>query len=215
MIDFENELNPSQLEAVRTVDGPLLVIAGAGSGKTRVIEYRVLYLVQNNVAPGSILLLTFTRKAAAQMLSRASRHDARCSHVEGGTFHSFAYRVLKKYASRLGFGVFTILDEADAENAVHLCVGKLGIDTKDRRFPRKDTLRKIISMSVNKGRTVEDIVDTEYPNFTGRGPDIERVRNEYAAYKFSKGYLDYDDLLVYLALLLSRHEDIRKNLADR
>jgi len=215
MIDFENELNPSQLEAVRTVDGPLLVIAGAGSGKTRVIEYRVLYLVQNRVAPQSILLLTFTRKAAAQMLSRASRHDVRCSYVEGGTFHSFAYRVLKKYAPRLGFSAFTILDEADAENAVHLCVGKLGIDTKDRRFPRKDTLRKIIGMSVNKNRTVQDIVDSEYPNFSCHGTDIGRIKEEYAAYKFSKGYLDYDDLLVYLSLLLSRHEDIRKGLSDR
>ena len=96
MIDFERELNPSQLNAVQTIDGPLLVIAGAGSGKTRVIEYRVLYLVHKGIAPQSILLLTFTRKAAAQMLARASSHDVRCNYVEGGTFHSFAYRILKK-----------------------------------------------------------------------------------------------------------------------
>ncbi|MDD5775772.1 MAG: UvrD-helicase domain-containing protein, partial [Candidatus Omnitrophica bacterium] len=175
MIDFEQELNPSQLEAVRTVDGPLLVIAGAGSGKTRVIEYRVLYLIQRGIAPRSILLLTFTRKAAAQMLARASRHDVRCGSVQGGTFHSFAYRILKKYAGRLGFTTFTILDESDAENAVNLCVGKLGIDSKDRRFPRKDTLRKILSMSINKARPVADIVDAEYPDFTPHVPAICRI----------------------------------------
>jgi len=108
MIDFQQELNASQLEAVQHIEGPLLVIAGAGSGKTRVIEYRVLYLLHHNIKASSILLLTFTRRAAAQMLSRASRHDARCSYVEGGTFHSFAYRILKKYAHRLGRGAFTI-----------------------------------------------------------------------------------------------------------
>lgn len=213
MIDFEQELNPSQLEAVRTVDGPLLVIAGAGSGKTRVIEYRVLYLIRRGISSRSILLLTFTRKAAGQMLARASRHDIRCSYVEGGTFHSFAYRILKKYAGRLGFTTFTILDESDAENAVNLCVGKLGIDSKDRRFPRKDTLRKILSMSINKARPVADIVDAEYPDFTPHVPAICSIREEYAAYKLRKGYLDYDDLLVYLSLLMSRYEDIRACLA--
>jgi DNA helicase II / ATP-dependent DNA helicase PcrA len=215
MIDFERELNPSQLDAVRSVDGPLLVIAGAGSGKTRVIEYRVLYLVQQGIAPQSILLLTFTRKAASQMLARASRHDLRCSSVEGGTFHSFAYRILKKYASRLGFQSFTILDEADAENAVNLCVGKLGLDTSDKRFPRKDTLRKIISMSINKNKPVQDIVDAEYPNFSSQVEAIEKVRDAYRKYKQEKGYLDYDDLLVYLSVLLSRNEDIRRDIAKQ
>jgi len=215
VIDFERELNPSQLDAVRTSDGPLLVIAGAGSGKTRVIEYRVLYLVQHDVQPQSILLLTFTRKAAAQMLARASRNDIRCNYVEGGTFHSFAYRILKKYAGRLGFQTFTILDEADAENAVNLCVGKLGLGDKDKRFPRKDTLRKVISMAINKNRTIQDIVETEYPNFTDHVPAIEKIRDAYRGYKMKKGYLDYDDLLVYLALLLSRYEDIRREIAGK
>jgi DNA helicase-2/ATP-dependent DNA helicase PcrA len=215
MIDFERELNPSQLNAVQTIDGPLLVIAGAGSGKTRVIEYRVLYLVHKGIAPQSILLLTFTRKAAAQMLARASSHDVRCNYVEGGTFHSFAYRILKKYAGRLGFEAFTILDEADAENAVNLCVGKLGLGEKDKRFPRKDTLRKIISMSINKNKKIEDIVDTEYPNFTDHVAAIEKIRDEYRRYKQEKGYFDYDDLLVYLSVLLSRYEDIRKEVSGK
>ena len=215
MIDFERELNPSQLNAVQTIDGPLLVIAGAGSGKTRVIEYRVLYLVHKGIAPQSILLLTFTRKAAAQMLARASSHDVRCNYVEGGTFHSFAYRILKKYAGRLGFEAFTILDEADAENAVNLCVGKLGLGEKDKRFPRKDTLRKIISMSINKNKKIDDIVDTEYPNFTDHVAAIEKIRDEYRRYKQEKSYFDYDDLLVYLSILLSRYEDIRKEVSGK
>src|SRR5512137_1009059 len=103
MIDIKSQLNPSQYEAVTAVDGPVLVIAGAGSGKTRVIEYRVLHLIQSGVNPGSILLLTFTRKAAREMISRAARHDPKCQQVEGGTFHSFAYKTLKKYARLIGF----------------------------------------------------------------------------------------------------------------
>jgi DNA helicase II / ATP-dependent DNA helicase PcrA len=215
MIAFDSELNPSQLNAVRTIEGPLLVIAGAGSGKTRVIEYRVLYLVQHDVPPQSILLLTFTRKAAAQMLARASRHDVRCNYVEGGTFHGFAYRILKKYAHRIGFQTFTILDESDAENAINLCVGNLFPGSKDKRFPRKDTLRKIISMAINKSLSIRDIVDTEFPNFSDYISEIENIRDSYKTYKQQKNYLDYDDLLVYLALVLSRFEDIRLEISKK
>ncbi|MFH0828079.1 MAG: UvrD-helicase domain-containing protein, partial [Candidatus Omnitrophota bacterium] len=103
MIDIKNDLNPSQLEVVNAVEGPVLVIAGAGSGKTRVIEYRVLNLIQNNIPPQSILLLTFTRRAAESMLSRASARESRARLVEGGTFHSFAYSILRKYSSFIGF----------------------------------------------------------------------------------------------------------------
>lgn len=95
MTDFQKNLNPSQFTAVTTLDGPVLVIAGAGSGKTRVIEYRVLYLVQNKISPKSILLLTFARRAAREMLRRAGKHDSRCKDVEGGTFHSFTFNILK------------------------------------------------------------------------------------------------------------------------
>ncbi|MCU0650976.1 MAG: ATP-dependent helicase [Candidatus Omnitrophica bacterium] len=215
MIDISKELNPSQLEAVDAIDGPVLVIAGAGSGKTRVIEYRVLNLIQKNVLPQSILLLTFTRKAASQMLARASRHDRRCSLVEGGTFHSFAYRILKKYSKRLGFDFFTILDESDAENALNLCVGRLALNDKDKRFPRKDTLRKIISMSINKDTPIGGIIETEYPNFIDYSSAVERIADEYRRYKQEKGYFDYDDLLVYLFVCLSRYDDIRREISSR
>ncbi|MBI5206315.1 MAG: UvrD-helicase domain-containing protein, partial [Candidatus Firestonebacteria bacterium] len=149
--NIKDKLNPSQLTAVTTINGPVLVIAGAGSGKTRVIEYRVLNMVQNNIDPCSILLLTFTRKAAREMLFRASQHDVRCRNVDGGTFHSFALRTLKRYAKVLGFSsAFSILDEGDAEEAVYRCYAKQKFYDKEKMFPKKNTLRKIISMAINK-----------------------------------------------------------------
>jgi len=209
------ELNPSQLEAVNTINGPVLVIAGAGSGKTRVIEYRVLNLVKNNVAPSSILLLTFTRRASGQMLSRAARHDARCKDVDGGTFHSFAYRTLKRYAKVIGLSEsFSILDEADSADAVWKCAASLKLFDGEKRFPKKDTLRSIISMSINKSEHIETIVDKEYPHFLDCVADIEKLRKAYIKYKIAKNYVDYDDLLVYLKVLLE-DESIRKRISSK
>ena len=210
-----HELNSEQLEVVNTIKGPILVVAGAGSGKTRVIEYRVLHFVKSGIDPRSILLLTFTKKAAQQMLYRAARHDARCKLVEGGTFHSFAYRTLKKYSGKVGFDEFFILDEADAEDAINACLGKAGFLDKDKRFPKKDTLRKVFSMVVNKNMSVDDILGIEYPNFLKFSFEIEKTRQDYAKYKKSKGYFDYDDLLVYLRDLLEKNEDIRNSLSDQ
>jgi DNA helicase-2/ATP-dependent DNA helicase PcrA len=215
MDDFKNTLNPAQLTAVTTMDGPVLVIAGAGSGKTRVVEYRVLNLIRNKVSPNSILLLTFTRKAAHEMLSRASKHDAQCKNVEGGTFHSFAYKLLKIYSKSLGFaGGFVVLDESDAEEAIHRCASKLGFYERKKRFPKKDTLRSIISMSINKNKSIGQVIKREYPHFAEYVPDIDNLREEYAAYKLDKNYLDYDDLLVYLRILLE-NEEIRGRLSQR
>jgi len=184
-------------------DGPVLVIAGAGSGKTRVIEYRVLNLVTGGARPESILLLTFTRKAAREMISRASRHDPRCGRVDGGTFHSFAFKTLKRYAGALGLsGRFSILDEVDSAEAIRRCAAKLGFFDKEVKFPRKDTLKNILSASLNKGLPISAILEKEYPHFIGLASDIEALRKEYASYKLDKNYLDYDDLLLYLKLLL-------------
>ncbi len=125
MLDLKKHLNSSQYEAVTRTEGPLLVIAGAGSGKTRVIEYSVLHLVRNKTEPGSILLLSFTRRASREMISRAEKHDPMCGYVDGGTFHSFAYKVLKKYAKDIGFSHdFSILDESEAEDAIARCAAK-------------------------------------------------------------------------------------------
>ncbi len=213
--DLKNTLNPAQLSAVTAMDGPVLVIAGAGSGKTRVIEYRVLNLIQNKVSPNSILLLTFTRKAAHEMLSRASKHDPQCKNVEGGTFHSFAYKMLKIYSKSLGFpDGFVVLDESDAEEAIHRCASKLGFYEKKKRFPKKDTLRAIISMSINKNKSIGEVIKREYPHFVEYLSEMDNLREEYAAYKLDKNYLDYDDLLVYLRILLE-NEEIREKLSQR
>jgi len=215
MDDLRRTLNDSQLKAVEMMNGPVLVIAGAGSGKTRVIEYRVLNLIRHKVSPNSILLLTFTRKAAREMLSRASQHDPRCKNVDGGTFHSFAYRILRKYARAIGFaGSFVVLDESDAEEAIHRCAVRMGLYDRKKRFPKKDTLRTIISMTINKNTSLGEVVKREYPHFLENLPGIEALRTEYVSYKVDKNYLDYDDLLVYLSILLG-NDDIRARITDR
>jgi DNA helicase-2/ATP-dependent DNA helicase PcrA len=214
-MDIKKQLNPSQFAAVTTIHGPVLVIAGAGSGKTRVIEYRVLHLVQNDINPNSILLLTFTRNAARQMISRASKHDPQCKNVEGGTFHSFGYKTLKKYVKTMGFpDSFTVLDEGDAEEAIHRCCTNLGLFDKEKRFPRKDTLRNIISVSVNKYISIGEVLKKEYPHFLEYASEIDALRKKYAEYKINSSYLDYDDLLIYLKLLLE-NEEIKDRLSRR
>jgi ATP-dependent DNA helicase UvrD/PcrA len=215
MVDLKSRLNPAQFQAVSSINGPYLVIAGAGSGKTRVIEYRVLHLIQNRISPHSILLLTFTRKASREMISRASRHDPQCRNVDGGTFHSFAYKMLKRYAKIIGVsGSFIVLDEGDAEEAIQRCASKMGLYEREKRFPKKDTLRTIISASVNKSSPVGEIIKKEYPHFIEDIADIEKLRAAYAEYKLDKNYLDYDDLLIFLKILLE-NDDIRERLGRR
>ena len=155
-LDYDGLLNPAQLEAVRATAGPVLVVAGAGSGKTRTLVFRVARLVESGVDPEAILLLTFTRKSAAEMLRRAAGLlDGRCEQVAGGTFHSFANLVLRRYGRALGLqSSFTILDRGDAEDAVGLLRARMGLDKKEKRFPRKQTIAEIFSMAVNKSRTV-------------------------------------------------------------
>ncbi|HTY45196.1 MAG TPA: ATP-dependent helicase [Patescibacteria group bacterium] len=216
-IDYEKELNPGQLSAVQATEGPYLVIAGAGSGKTRVLVYRVAYLVERGVNPGQILLLTFTRKAAQEMLRRASLLlDNRCQHVAGGTFHSFAHMTLRKYAYLVGLAPhFTILDQSDAEDTVNLIRTQLGFHKAEKRFPRKQALLEVISKCVNKSDDLETVLYEEYPQFIQWVQEIEKIRQEYAAYKQVKALVDYDDLLVYLKTLLSRHPDVRLKLCQK
>src|SRR5512145_200266 len=133
-LDYDGLLNPAQLEAVLTTAGPVLVVAGAGSGKTRTLVFRVARLVESGVDPQSILLLTFTRKAAEQMLRRAAGLlDGRCERVAGGTFHSFANMVLRRYGRAVGLeSSFTILDRGDAEDVIGLLRARMGFDKKEK-----------------------------------------------------------------------------------
>jgi DNA helicase II / ATP-dependent DNA helicase PcrA len=216
-IDYKNELNAGQYNAVSSVNGPHLVIAGAGTGKTRTIVYRVAYLVELGVKPEHILLLTFTRKAAQEMLRRASiLLDARCEKVAGGTFHSFANTILRKYAHLIGYGRdFTILDQGDAEDAINLIRTRLKFDTKERRFPRKETLYDLYSRSVNTQIPVIDLVSTDYPHYLEDVPDIQKIHALYDEYKKAHNLMDYDDLLVNQIKLLNQDEHVRTELSTR
>jgi DNA helicase II / ATP-dependent DNA helicase PcrA len=207
-MDYLSHLNFSQRKAVTTIDGAVCVIAGAGSGKTRVIEYRVLHLIRKGIDPRSILLLSFTRKAAQEMLLRASGHDGRCAFVRGGTFHSFAYGLLREHGGIIGLpSTLSILDGSDSEDALHRCGIRLGYIVSRRKgeravFPKKRVLNKILSMSRNKNISVKEILDADYPQFSDLFSQIESVGSAYSSYKFEKGYLDYDDLLFCLVKLL-------------
>jgi DNA helicase-2/ATP-dependent DNA helicase PcrA len=211
-IDYKNILNPAQYEAVITTEGPVLVIAGAGTGKTQTLVYRVARLVESGVNPQSILLLTFTRKAAQEMLRRASALiDARCEKVSGGTFHSFANLILRKFAEKIGYpSNFTILDQSDAEDVINLIRTNLGFDKQRKRFPKKQTLYDIISLSINKQTTIEQILSTQYPQFIVFLEDIKLLKLEYEKFKKKNALLDYDDLLLKLKELLEKDEDFRK-----
>ncbi len=216
-INYKQELNPAQYEAVTSVNGPHLIIAGAGTGKTRTIVYRVAYLVELGVKPDSLLLLTFTRRAAQEMLRKASiLLDSRCEQVSGGTFHSFANSVLRKYAGQLGYeSNFTILDQADAEDVVNLIRTRMKYDTKEKRFPRKETLYDLYSRSLNTVTPVKELLAMDYPQYLEIETDISALHNAYVKYKHENNLMDYDDLLLNLALLLRQNEAVRATLSDR
>jgi len=207
MVDFKAQLNEAQLSAVSSLEGPLLVIAGAGSGKTRVIEYRVLRLIESGVDPASILLLTFTREAARRMLERAASHDRRCSRVEGGTFHSFGYRLLRKYYRLAELPEsFSVMDEDDAGEAIKRCMESSGLPASEKKFPKKDTIRSIISSCVNKSLGVEEVLSRDYRHFLPFSGEISSLRSKYCEFKRKNGYVDYDDILIYMKSLLEKEE---------
>jgi DNA helicase-2/ATP-dependent DNA helicase PcrA len=217
LIDYRNQLNAAQYEAVTSVNGPHLIVAGAGTGKTRTITFRVAYLVELGVKPESILLLTFTRRAAQEMLRRAAMLlDARCEKVSGGTFHSFANAVLRQYAPFIKFEPsFTILDQGDAEDVVNLLRTQMKLDTRERRFPRKQTLFEMFSKSVNTMTPLKKILEDDYPHYADALDDVKKLSAAYKEYKVRHNLMDYDDLLVNLRRLLEEHANIRRALSDR
>ena len=215
-IAYETQLNASQYEAITATEGPLLVIAGAGSGKTRTLTYRVARLVEAGISPSAILLLTFTRKAAHQMLERATELlDGRCGKVAGGTFHSFGNSILRKYAPHMGLEPgFAIMDRADAEAAISILRKEVDIGRKHRSFPRKHTLANIFSRAVNKMTTIEDVVYDDYSHLSSDLEAIVQIFHAYQNHKRDHQLLDFDDLLVYLQQLLKSHPDIRERIAS-
>ena len=215
-VDYEKELNQPQLDAVKQKDGSILVIAGAGSGKTKTLTYRVARLIEDGVNPKNILLLTFTKKAAQEMLSRATLVlDSRCEQVAGGTFHSFANIILRKYSALLELqNNFTITDRADSEDIVnHIRSNNIG--KQEKRFPKKGTILDIYSKAVNKNIPSDEIIQAEYKQFEHCTEKINEIIREYTAYKRKNSILDYDDLLLYLKTLLECNPEVRKKLSNQ
>lgn len=209
-IDYHKELNEQQYAAVTAGDGPMLVIAGAGSGKTRTLTYRVAWLVEHGVAPERILLLTFTNKAAREMLRRVEGLlPMDVSAIWGGTFHHVANRMLRRHAKLLGYGNdFTILDREDAGDMLNDCVAEAGIDTKAERFPKGDVLAEIYSLAVNTERSIEQVLAEQYEYFEHLAGPIKTLRDVYADRKRQANAMDYDDLLVNALRLFQEHKEV-------
>jgi DNA helicase-2/ATP-dependent DNA helicase PcrA len=216
-IQYEKALNKVQLSAVTAPEGPILVIAGAGSGKTRTLVHRVAWLIEKGIPPKEILLLTFTRKAAKEMLERAAKlSDRRCKDVSGGTFHSLAQYVLRQEAYRLDFSPsFTIMDRSDMEEATHALIPEVDGEKRSIRLPKRSTIATIISKAANMEKSLAEIMETEYPQFLPVVSQIEDLLTLYREYKRKNSLMDYDDLLIFFRLLLKEDEEIRYRLGNR
>jgi ATP-dependent DNA helicase UvrD/PcrA len=209
-IDYGAELNEQQLAAVTAPPGPLLVIAGAGSGKTRTLTYRVAYLLENGIDPRNILLLTFTNKAARQMLDRvANLLPLDASGIWGGTFHSVGNRMLRRHGSALGYSSgFTIMDREDQKDLINTVVAAANIDPKEIRFPKGDVLAEIFSFVVNTECPLEQLLAAKFPYFL---PLLDRIKDVQARYEKKKkatNSLDFDDLLEKTLSMLKQNEGI-------
>jgi DNA helicase-2/ATP-dependent DNA helicase PcrA len=209
-IDYAAELNEQQLAAVTAEPGPQLIIAGAGSGKTRTLTYRVAYLLENGIDPRNILLLTFTNKAARQMLDRvANLLPIDASGIWGGTFHSVGNRMLRRHGSALGYNSgFTIMDREDQKDLINTVVASAGIDPKEIRFPKGDVLAEIFSFVVNTETPLEELLAEKFPYFL---PLLEKITDVHARYEKKKkatNSVDFDDLLEKTLSMLQKHENI-------
>lgn len=203
-VNYAGELNPQQYAAVTAPPGPSLVIAGAGSGKTRTLTYRVGFLLEQGIPPDRILLLTFTNKAAREMMRRVSELLGQdLPALWGGTFHSIGNRILRQHANLLGYQRdFTIMDREDARDLIAACVGETDIDVKATRFPKADVLADIFSLAINTRKTVQEVLAMEYDYFNNLAPQIADLQQSYAKRKIAANAMDFDDLLdLWLKLL--------------
>jgi DNA helicase-2/ATP-dependent DNA helicase PcrA len=209
-VDYAAELNEQQLAAVTAAPGPLLVIAGAGSGKTRTLTYRVAYLLENGIDPRNILLLTFTNRAAREMLGRvANLMPVDASGLWGGTFHSIGNRILRRHGSALDYSSgFTIMDREDQKDLIDAVVISAGIDPKEIRFPKGDVLAEIFSFVVNTEKPLEELLADKFPYFLPLLERIQDVRERYEKKKKATNSMDFDDLLQKTLSMFQQHERI-------
>lgn len=216
-VDYRAELNDQQYAAATADPGALLIVAGAGTGKTRTLVYRLSYLVETGLDPRSIVLLTFTRRAARDMMTRAaSLLDGRCERVRGGTFHSFCMQLLRTHAPALNLSPdFTILDAADAADVLSMLRTRGGYPDRAERFPNKGTLQSMFSDTVNRDRSLSEVLNDRYPQFTHLHDDLRELQETYRTYKAEHHMLDFDDLLRRTHELLSQNDTVRQQVAAR
>jgi DNA helicase-2/ATP-dependent DNA helicase PcrA len=216
-IDYARELNPQQLAAVTAPPGPALVIAGAGSGKTRTLTYRVAYLLEQGIPADRILLLTFTNKAAGEMMHRvAGLLGRQLPSLWGGTFHSIGARILRSHADLLGYRRdFTILDRDDAKDLIKACIADAGIETKGTHFPKPEVLCEIFSLAVNTHKSTADVLEEQFDYFEQITRLVADVQKRYTARKRATNAMDFDDLLALWLRLLQEHADVREHYQRR
>ncbi|HTY88869.1 MAG TPA: ATP-dependent helicase [Candidatus Acidoferrum sp.] len=216
-IDYARDLNPQQLAAVTAPPGPALVIAGAGSGKTRTLTYRVAYLLEQGIPPERILLLTFTNKAAGEMMQRVTGLLGRqLPSLWGGTFHSIGARILRQHADLLGFQRdFSILDRDDARDLVKACLAEAGVETRGTHFPKPDVLVEIFSLAANTHRTTAEMLEGPFDYFEEHSTKIADVQKRYVARKRATNAMDFDDLLALWLRLVQEHADVREHYQRR
>ncbi len=217
MIDYKQSLNAAQYAATTAPDGSVLVIAGAGSGKTRTIVYRLAWLYEQGVDPSSMLLLTFTRKAAQEMLHRASQLlDHELMRVQGGTFHAFAYATLRQYKPMWLEGRhFSVLDSADITAALRHCKEELKLGKGDRSFPKTQTIVGLLSKARNKEIPLLDVLHREAQHLLPHADALSALQEAYTTYRRNQGVLDYDDLLFELEALLQESRPEVNHLRQR
>lgn len=213
-VDYEGELNQEQLRVVTHPGGPMLALAGAGSGKTRTLVYRVCRLIEDGVSPNRILLLTFTNKAAKEMLDRVAKlvpHGH--GRVSGGTFHSTGHRMLRRYAELLGYTPrFSIIDREDASDLMGQALADLSEDVTKRRTPKPQLLVDIYSFVINTGRDLEEVLVERAPQYLDQAEVIAAVFKRYLERKRAADLMDFDDLLLNWLLLVKRHPEARAAL---
>lgn len=231
-VDYAGELNQSQLLAATTIKGKVLVIAGAGSGKTKTLTYRTSYLIESGASPSSILLLTFTRKAADEIKGRVKSllaenvadnsastnlRGLNLNAITSGTFHSFCNMLLRRYSGLLGINPrFTILDTSDSEDAIDLICKEKGFVRKNMKqaFPRKKTLQNLISTSRNRRILLKDLIENDYPDLTIHIPGIEQLAEEYHRYKRANHLYDFDDIISQVVSHLKNNLQFRRLIQD-
>lgn len=211
-IDYRADLNDQQWAAVTAEPGMALVLAGAGAGKTRTLTYRVAWLLEHGVPQERILLLTFTNKAAREMMQRVGDlMGGEISGLWGGTFHSVGLRILRRHAERIGYRAdFGVADRDDAKELLAACIGEAPMDTTASRFPKPEVLGDIYSKAINTGTALEKVIADEYPSFISLTDPIHQLQRQYAQRKRAAGLMDFDDLLVLWLNLLRSNDDIRE-----